>query len=477
MEYGIVGFVLTLISLINSSFATVISVIVIGIIIYHQYHNRLRREEKITLILSANIYFFMNIYVVILISSNIQTLLGDIYEKNFDSSWCKFRGYLLLVACCALFHGFVIQAFFRLHRIVYSNRRWVQSFWFYVIAIPVQLVGAFIVLCPILIWHDIIYLPNEYYCFPAFTKTRGILWFVTIGYGLPLLLLSLMYLRITIFIRQQPNNQTLMVKQRQQRDLAAIQRICINVGLLFVLGIPGVILLIMCFITGIEYPLTYRILWFGPEVSMAILSIQMAFYRLCRIVYSNHRWVQFYWLYIIAIPVQLVGAFIALCPILIWHDVIYLPNEYYCFVPFTKIRGFLWLLLIAYGLPLLLLSLIYLRITIFIRQQPSNQTLMVKQRQQRDLAAIQRIFINVGLLLVVGTPCVILLIIYFITGIEHPLTYRITWVGPEVSMAILSIQMIFMTPQLKNLIIIKRRQNRVTTLDTTIQMRAIVTNQ
>ncbi|CAF0980231.1 unnamed protein product [Rotaria sordida] len=311
MEYGIVGFVLTLISLINSSFATVISVIVIGIIIYHQYHNRLRREEKITLILSANIYFFMNIYVVILISSNIQTLLGDIYEKNFDSSWCKFRGYLLLVACCALFHGFVIQAF----------------------------------------------------------------------------------------------------------------------------------------------------------------------YRLCRIVYSNHRWVQFYWLYIIAIPVQLVGAFIALCPILIWHDVIYLPNEYYCFVPFTRIRGFLWLLLIAYGVPLLLLSLIYLRITIFIRQQPNNQTLIVNQRQQRDLAAIQRIFINVGLLLVVGTPGVILLIIYFITGIEHPLTYRIMWVGPEVSMAILSIQMIFMTPQLKNLIIIKRRQNRVTTLDTTIQMRAIVTNQ
>ncbi|CAF4188175.1 unnamed protein product, partial [Rotaria sordida] len=202
-----------------------------------------------------------------------------------------------------------------------------------------------------------------------------------------------------------------------------------------------------------------------------------AFYRLCRIVYSNHRWVQFYWLYIIAIPVQLVGAFIALCPILIWHDVIYLPNEYYCFVPFTRIRGFLWLLLIAYGVPLLLLSLIYLRITIFIRQQPNNQTLIVNQRQQRDLAAIQRIFINVGLLLVVGTPGVILLIIYFITGIEHPLTYRIMWVGPEVSMAILSIQMIFMTPQLKNLIIIKRRQNRVTTLDTTIQMRAIVTNQ
>ncbi|CAF1358683.1 unnamed protein product [Rotaria sp. Silwood1] len=173
----------------------------------------------------------------------------------------------------------------------------------------------------------------------------------------------------------------------------------------------------------------------------------------------------------------LVGAFIVLCPILIWHDVIYLPNEYYCFPAFTKTRGILWALFIAYGLPLLLLSLIYLRITIFIRQQPHNQTLMVRQRQQRDLTAIQRIFINVGLLFVLGIPGVTVLIMCFINGIEYPLAYRILWVGSEVSMAILSIQMVFMTPQLKNLFIIRRRQNRVTTLDGTIPRRAIATNQ
>ncbi|CAF4325833.1 unnamed protein product, partial [Rotaria sordida] len=40
MGHGIIGFVLNLISLIHGSFAIVISVIVIGIITYHQYHNR-----------------------------------------------------------------------------------------------------------------------------------------------------------------------------------------------------------------------------------------------------------------------------------------------------------------------------------------------------------------------------------------------------------------------------------------------------
>ncbi|CAF1365716.1 unnamed protein product [Rotaria sp. Silwood1] len=277
MDYKIVGFVLNLISLIHGSFASVISVIILGIIIYHQYHDHLRREEKITLILSANIYFYMNIYALVLVSGNIQTLLGDIYEKKFDSSWCTFRGYLVPVSCCTLFLSFVIQAFFRLGRIVYSNNRWIQFFWFYVIAIPVQLVGALIAFCPILIWHDVIYLPNEYYCFSAFTKTRGFLWVLFIAYGLPLLLLSLIYLHITIFIRQQPHNQTLMVKQRQQRDLAATQRIFTNVGLFYAFGIPCITLLIMYYITGTEHPLTYRITWVGPEVSMAILSIQMVF--------------------------------------------------------------------------------------------------------------------------------------------------------------------------------------------------------
>ncbi|CAF3864502.1 unnamed protein product [Rotaria sp. Silwood1] len=102
--------------------------------------------------------------------------------------------------------------------------------------------------------------------------------------------------------------------------------------------------------------------------------------------------------------------------------------------------------------------------------------LMVRRRQQRDLAAIRRIFINVGLLVVLGIPGVTLLIMYFATGVEDPLTYRILWFGPEVSMAILSLQMVFMTPQLKNLIIIRRRQNRVATLEGTIQMRVITTN-
>jgi hypothetical protein len=106
---GLVGYVLTLISLINGLFVFVISFMVLAIIIYHQYNNRLKREEKVTLVLSANIYLFIFINIITIISSNIQTLLGDVYGNNFDSSWCIFRGYFICVVTCAFYHTFAIQ--------------------------------------------------------------------------------------------------------------------------------------------------------------------------------------------------------------------------------------------------------------------------------------------------------------------------------------------------------------------------------
>jgi hypothetical protein len=101
--------------------------------------------------------------------------------------------------------------------------------------------------------------------------------------------------------------------------------------------------------------------------------------------------------------------------------------------------------------------------------------LALKRKQQRDLLAIQRIFINVGLLLTVGLPAIVVILMAFFTGVEYPLSQRITWFGVEVSFAILSIEMIFMTPQLKNIVIRRGNQNRVTTMEGSFQMRPVTT--
>jgi hypothetical protein len=104
-----IGYVLTMISLIHALTGFVVSTIVVVATIHHRYHHRLKREEKITLLLSAYIYSFLFIYTIILIATNIQTLLGDVYGTNYDTSWCIFREYWITVIACALYYTFVVQ--------------------------------------------------------------------------------------------------------------------------------------------------------------------------------------------------------------------------------------------------------------------------------------------------------------------------------------------------------------------------------
>ncbi len=159
---------------------------------------------------------------------------------------------------------------------------------------------------------------------------------------------------------------------------------------------------------------------------------------------------------------------ILFCPIVIWHGIVYIAKEHYCFVNFSNVRAVLWFLLNIYGIPLLLLLLIYLRITIFLGQHSNNQTLVIKQRQQRDLAVIRRIIIIISLLVTLGIPTTVLLLILYITGQGLSLFYRIAWFTASLSMIALSLSMVVLTPQLKNIVLKKFRHNRVIPLNGTV---------
>ncbi len=126
-----------------------------------------------------------------------------------------------------------------------------------------------------------------------------------------------------------------------------------------------------------------------------------------------------------------------------------------------NIRGTLWITTVVYGFPVLCLSIIYIRITKFIHQQSNNQTVEVKRRQKREFLVFQRIIILVGTLFILGVPGMILMIICYITGYENPLSYRITWLFYETSMIILSVFIVLMTPQLKNIFMRRWQRNRV----------------
>jgi hypothetical protein len=106
----------------------------------------------------------------------------------------------------------------------------------------------------------------------------------------------------------------------------------------------------------------------------------------------------------------------------------------------------------GYGIPLTLLLFIYIRISRFLHQRSNNQRFIIKRQQKRNLLIIQRIFVNICILFILGIPSVILFILLIITGEEHPFIFRISLLSASLSMEALTISMISFTPLLKNII-------------------------
>ncbi|CAF4183303.1 unnamed protein product [Adineta steineri] len=272
------GFILSSASLGFSTFACLISSIVFLIIVYHLYYNHVKREDKITVVLCGHIYLAILIYSLILLSMNIRSILGDLYKQSFDSSWCIFFGYLTVVLFSMLTMNFVNQAFYRLIRIVYSQNRWFQSLKLYMILPIIEItILTCILLCILMSLNSVTYLPNDQFCHPTFTNIPSILSTAVVVYIGPFCCISFIYLHITRFIHQQGNKQTLVIKQRQARDLLIIRRILIIVSLLFILALPGMILIFMFIITGEEHPLLARITFFTVSISEAGLSVALLF--------------------------------------------------------------------------------------------------------------------------------------------------------------------------------------------------------
>jgi hypothetical protein len=104
-----IGFVLSAITLGINISTCLISLMIFIVITHHFCYNRLRQEDEITVINCINIYLIISICTVITVSFNIQTVLGDLYEREFNSSWCVFLGYFSLVLLAVMYWSFVNQ--------------------------------------------------------------------------------------------------------------------------------------------------------------------------------------------------------------------------------------------------------------------------------------------------------------------------------------------------------------------------------
>ena len=96
---SVAGFVMSLVTITEGSLTCLVSSLVLILIVHHQLHSQMKRRDRISLVLSS----------ILLLVTNVRTLLGDLYELDFDTSSCVIHGYFTLATICTLYYGFVVQ--------------------------------------------------------------------------------------------------------------------------------------------------------------------------------------------------------------------------------------------------------------------------------------------------------------------------------------------------------------------------------
>ena len=172
-----------------------------------------------------------------------------------------------------------------------------------------------------------------------------------------------------------------------------------------------------------------------------------AFFRLCRIVYRQHRRLQKYRIQLLFILIKWLFS----CTFVWLVDIEYLPTEHYCSIPFHTLKPILLASIIAYGFPSLMIALFYIRIVLYLRSESHSVTM--QRRTRRDFAVMRRIGITTGSLWFLGIPSMVLFFYgQILDGKIHPLTYRIEWITPSFALGILSIYLISCDPHLRRII-------------------------
>ncbi|CAF0857704.1 unnamed protein product [Adineta steineri] len=228
--------------------------------------------------LICNNYLAGMISCLLLLDTYAHNLYGVFHENiSFNNWWCYARSYLVAVGLAALYHSYLIQAYFRLSRVVFYKRKQLYSSRFMFRLILIQWLIDFLVLIPSLILQHYDYMPQYYYCQILYTNWRGIVNISIIVYYFPMTVIGSIYFYIVYYMKQ---NKSIAIQQNRQlgnqRDLTVLRRILILIGMLCMLSFPSVVLYFWYLITGYLIPWIYHFQWLTFTLSLAILPIATA---------------------------------------------------------------------------------------------------------------------------------------------------------------------------------------------------------
>jgi hypothetical protein len=134
-------------------------------------------------------------------------------------------------------------------------------------------------------------------------------------------------------------------------------------------------------------------------------------------------------------------------------NLVYHSAEHYCLIKFNDVPVLAYFMSVTYCVPVSIILFIYLRIACYMKRTPAT---LHRHTAQRDIIIIRRISLIISALLLLVVPALVLSIIYWITGSKPALSYRSIYATNALDVAVFSVMILFIIPQLRAVLLKKR---------------------
>ena len=229
-------------------------------------------NRNVPLILSGNTHLTSFVSSLITLIASCQTIYA-IFEPDtsMDTFSCRIHAYCAYVALGSVFYSFILQALFRLFRIVFHVKTSFRSLGIFSFGIVAQWLLVGLLNLPFVLVGDFQYVPSEFRCQISYTNFRASLMALIIEYVIPTNIIFAIYFCIIRYIRR--TNRGV----RHRRDVIVMKQMLGLLVIVQLLLIPLSILWALYLAANYLTPLSYQLQGLTVAFSQAFTPIALAF--------------------------------------------------------------------------------------------------------------------------------------------------------------------------------------------------------
>jgi hypothetical protein len=182
------------------------------------------------------------------------------------------------VSGCGFFYSYLLQAIYRLSRVVFYRKPTLQSYKLYVYGIALQWFLSFLQVIPVLLLRTFEYLPYDYHCQIAIHNIIGLIIGLSLVHMIPVSLTTICYIYTMIYIRRSRAIVRPMCQQTKDRqDFLLLTRIFVLLGVIIASGIPTLGISLFSQFSGYLPYWSTQFQWLTATFSISVVSVILIF--------------------------------------------------------------------------------------------------------------------------------------------------------------------------------------------------------